>query len=112
MNQAIWVLNGKGDAGAFNDSDWSRLPEKVRSDLVSFHETRPLLRGILSLRSGLDPEARLACEEMLLALHKDPAGRAALAEAAGLTRFERLTARDLAELGEWRIALKIGPPPQ
>lgn len=112
LNQAIWVLNGKGDAGAFNDSDWSRLPEKVRSSLVAFHETRPLLRGILSLRAGLHAETKRACEEILLALHKDQAGQAALTEAAGITRFERLTPRDLADLSEWRLALKDGPSPQ
>jgi phosphonate transport system substrate-binding protein len=106
LNQAIWVLNGKGDAGAFNDSDWARLPEKVRSELVSFHETRPLLRGALSLRVGLDSELKRACEEILLSLHNDSAGRGALESASGITRFERLTPKDLADIGEWRLALK------
>jgi len=105
LNQAIWVLNGKGDAGAFNNSDWERLPEKVRGDLVIFHETRPLLRGALSFRVGIDAELKRACEEILLALHNDPAGRAALESASGITRFERLTARDLADISEWRLAL-------
>ncbi len=27
INQAIWVLHGKGDAGAFNEGDWAALPE-------------------------------------------------------------------------------------
>lgn len=112
LNQAIWVLNGKGDAGAFNDSDWARLPEKVRSELVIFHETRPLLRGALSLRVGLDPEVEHACEDVLLAMHKDAAGQSALASAAGITRFERLTAKDLADIGEWRLALKGASPPR
>ena len=106
LNQAIWVLNGKGDAGAFNDSDWTRLPEKVRNELRVFHETRPMLRGALSLRTGLDPEAKQACEEVLLALHKDAAGQTALTSAAGITRFERLTPGDLADIAEWRLALK------
>ncbi len=106
LNQAIWVLNGKGDAGAFNDSDWARLPKKVRDDLVAIHETRPLLRGALSFRVGLDPEMKRACEDVLLSLHDDPAGRTSLASAAGITRFERLTARDHAAIGEWRLALK------
>ncbi|MBX7187851.1 MAG: phosphate/phosphite/phosphonate ABC transporter substrate-binding protein [Vicinamibacteria bacterium] len=106
LNQAIWVLNGKGDAGAFNDSDWARLPKKVRDDLVSIHETRPLLRGALSFRVGLDPELKRACEDVLLSLHRDPAGQASLESAAGITRFERLTAKDLAEIGAWRLALK------
>jgi phosphonate transport system substrate-binding protein len=106
LNQAIWVLNGKGDAGAFNEGDWARLPEKVRSELAIFHETRPLLRGVLSMRSGLDSQVRRACEEILLGLHQTPTGQRALASAAGITRFEKLTARDLAHLDEWRLALK------
>lgn len=106
LNQAIWVLNGKGDAGAFNDSDWSRLPEKIRNELAAFHETRPLLRGALSFRGSLDDETKRTCEDILLALHRDPAGQAALASAAGITRFERLTSKDLADIGEWRFALR------
>jgi len=106
LNQAIWVLDGRGDAGAFNNSDWARLPEKVRSELMIFHETRPLLRGTVSLRVGLDPAIRRASEEVLLGLDKDAAGQSALASAAGITRFERLTPKDLAGIAEWRLALK------
>ena len=106
LNQAIWVLNGKGDAGAFNDGDWARLPEKVRGELVIFHETQPMLRGILSLRAGLDAGTTRACEQVLLSMHTDAAGQKALATAAGITRFEPLTPKDLAGLSEWRLALK------
>ena len=41
INEAVWVLHGKGDAGAFNEGDWAALPEKVRSQLRVFHETAP-----------------------------------------------------------------------
>jgi phosphonate transport system substrate-binding protein len=106
LNQAIWVLKDKGDAGAFNEGDWSRLPQKVRDGLVIFHQTRPLLRGLVSFRAGLDRQTRRECEEVLLSLHQSAAGQAALAQAAGITRFERLTAKDLAGLKEWKSALK------
>ena len=62
INQAVWVLHGKGDAGAFNEGDWAALPEKVRSQLRIFHETRPILRGLLSFRTGLDPAVRRSVE--------------------------------------------------
>ena len=106
LNQAIWVLKGKGDAGAFNEGDWDRLPSKVREGLVIFHQTRPLLRGILSFRAELDERSRSACEEVLLSLHQDAAGGAALAAAGGITRFERLTSKDLAGLSAWSLALR------
>lgn len=106
LNQAIWVLKGKGDAGAFNEGDWNRLPEKVRAGLVIFHETEPLLRGLVSFRDGLDPAIRRASEEALLDLHREESGQRALRQADGITRFERLTARDLEGLASWRRALR------
>jgi phosphonate transport system substrate-binding protein len=106
INQAIWVLHGKGDAGAFNEGDWAALPEKVRSQLRVFHEGRPIVRGLLSFRAGLDAGARTKIEETLLGLHEDEAGRAALAAAVGVTRFERLTAGDRAGLRRWAPVLR------
>src|SRR6185369_7324802 len=112
LNQAVWVLNGRGEAGAFNDGDWTRLPEGVRSELKIFHETRPLLRGALSFRVGMDAELKRISEEILLAMDKDTAGRNALASAAGITRFERLTQKDLVDIGEWRLSLRGASAPR
>jgi phosphonate transport system substrate-binding protein len=106
INQAVWVLHGKGDAGAFSDGNWAALPDKVRSQLRIFYETRPIMRGLLSFRTGLDARARAAAEETLLRLHEDEGGRAALQQAAGLTRFERLTAGDRSELRRWAPVLR------
>ena len=106
INQAVWVLHGKGDAGAFNEGDWAALPERIRSQLRIFHETRPILRGLVSFRAGLAAEVRREVEEVLLQLDGDEAGRAALAEASGVTRFERLTATDRRELRGWAPILR------
>jgi phosphonate transport system substrate-binding protein len=96
VNQAIWVLHQKGDAGAFNEGDWQALPEKVRARLRIFERSRPIQRGVIAFRGDLAPATRRAIEEVMLALHQDEAGLAALTHAAGITRFERLTpaARD------------------
>lgn len=109
INQAVWVLRGKGDAGAFNEGDWAALPEKVRVQLRIFHETRPIVRGLLSFRSTLDAAVRSKVEEALLKLDGDEAGRAALARASGVTRFERLTAADRRELRAWAPILRPAP---
>jgi len=106
LNQAIWVLKGKGDAGAFNEGDWKRLPEKVRAGLVIFHETQPLLRGLVSFRDDIDSSIRRATEEALLDLHHEQPGQRALQQADGITRFEPLTGRDLDGLALWRRALR------
>jgi phosphonate transport system substrate-binding protein len=108
INQAMWVLRGKGDAGAFNEGNWAELPDRVRSQLRVFHETRPIVRGLLSFRAGLDGRARREAEAALLGLHDDEAGRKALDHAAGVTRFERLTAEDRRELRGWAPILWPG----
>ena len=110
INQAIWVLHGKGDAGAFNEGDWAALPEKIRSQLRVFHETRPIVRGLLSFRAGLDPRVRRLADEALQGLDDDEPGRAALALASGITRFEPLTARDRQELRGLAAVLRPRPP--
>ncbi len=111
INQAVWVLYGKGAAGAFNEGDWSRLPERIRSQLRIFHETAPLLRGLLSFRTTLPREVRAKVEAALLELEDDAAGRAALARASGVTRLERLTPADRGALEAWTPILRPRPSP-
>jgi len=108
INQAVWVLHGRGEAGAFNEGDWADLPEKVRSQLRVFHETAPIVRGLLSFRARLDPGTRRVVEAALLSLPEDEAGRAALTRAAGVTRFERLTPQDRRALKVWAPILRPG----
>jgi phosphonate transport system substrate-binding protein len=110
INQAVWVLHGRGEAGAFNEGDWAALPEKVRSKLRVFHETAPIVRGLLSFRASLGPETRRLLEATLLELPEDEAGRAALTQAAGLTRFEPLTPQDRRALAAWAPRLRPGRP--
>jgi len=109
INQAVWVLHGKGDAGAFNEGDWAALPEKIRSQLRVFHETQPIVRGLLSFRAGLDPRVRRLAEDALQGLDDDAPGRAALAQASGITRFEPLSARDRQELRGLAAVLRPRP---
>jgi ABC-type phosphate/phosphonate transport system substrate-binding protein len=106
INQAIWVLRGKGDAGAFNEGNWAALPERMRSQLRVFHETRPIVRGLLSFRTSLAASARRQVEEMLLTLDADEGGRAALDRAGGITRLERLTPADRRALQGWAPILR------
>jgi len=106
INQAIWVLHGKGDAGAFNEGDWASLPDRVRSQLRVFHETQAMVRGLLSFNAGLDPRVRRLAEDALQGLDDDEAGRAALVQAQGVTRFEPLTASDRQGLRSWAAVLR------
>jgi phosphonate transport system substrate-binding protein len=110
INQAVWVLHGRGDAGAFNDADWTDLPDKIRAQLRIFHETRPIVRGLLSFRSDIDPRARAAAEKVLVGLADDDAGRAALAAVTNITRFEPLTSADRRELKGLATVLRPAGP--
>ena len=105
VNQAVWVLHRKGDAGAFNEGDWQALPEKIRTQLRVFKRTRPIQRGLIAFRSDLAASARRALEEALLGLHQDTAGTAVLTYAAGITRFERLGAPELRAVLGWAPVL-------
>ena len=111
INQAVWVLHGRGAAGAFNEGDWARLPDRIRSQLRIFHESAPLLRGLLSFRTTLDSEIRTSVETALLELEEGEDGRAALARASGVTRLEPLTAADRRALAVWTPVLRPGRTP-
>ena len=105
VNQAVWVLHEKGDAGAFNEGDWQALPEKIRARLRIFERSRPIQRGLIAFRGDLPEATRLAVEQALLALHQDEAGLAALTHAAGITRFERLTPAQRRAVLDWAPVL-------
>jgi phosphonate transport system substrate-binding protein len=105
VNQAIWVLHGKGDAGAFNEGDWQALPDKIRAQLRVFARSRPIERGLISFRASLEPATRAKVESVMLSLDQDEAGRGALAHAAGVTRFERLTPAQRQTVLAWASVL-------
>jgi phosphonate transport system substrate-binding protein len=101
INQAVWVLHGRGDAGAFNEGDWAALPERVRAQLRIFARSRPIHRGLIAFRSALDAATRQNLEQVLLGLSEDEAGRAALKAASGVTRFERMTPSERRAVLAW-----------
>lgn len=105
LNQAYWVHSGRGDAGAINNGDWERLPESIKRDLRIFHVTLPVLRWLLSFVTTTDARTRHAVEEILLSMHRDPEGRAALEAASGITKIELLSAEDRANLMRWNKSL-------
>lgn len=104
LNQAVWVAHRRGDAAAFSDGNWQALPENLRGQLRIFHRTREILRGLLSFRKDLDARVRSRVVELLLRMHENPAGRAAL-ERAYITRVERLTDADRRGLADWETVL-------
>lgn len=110
LNQAYWVQRGKADAGAFNDGDWDRTPATLREGLRIFHVTQPLPRWLVSFRQEVPPAVRQVVAEVLVTLHEDLQGRAALRQATRITRFEPLTSEDRTHIEHWRrILVELGP---
>ncbi|NBC49156.1 MAG: PhnD/SsuA/transferrin family substrate-binding protein [Gammaproteobacteria bacterium] len=106
LNQAYWVHAGRAHAGAFNNGDWERTPEAIKPELRIFHRTRPILRWLFSFAGPVDPALRAQLVEILNGMHQDPEGRAALAAASRIAKFEPLTSADRANLTYWDEALE------
>lgn len=106
LNQAYWVHAGRAHAGAFNNGDWERVPEAIKPELRIFHRTRPILRWLVSFARSVDPALRAQLIEILIRMHQDPEGRAALAAASRVAKIERLTSADRANLTYWDEALE------
>ena len=80
-NIQAWVRKRLVDAGAFSNLDWEKLrasmPESA-ADLVVFHETRAVPRGVEVVAPGLAPEVRERLREVLLNAGSDPTAQEAL----------------------------------
>lgn len=102
-NQAYWVDRGRADAGAFNTEDWEGLPKTLRQELRIIHATDPILRWMLSARTGLPSKVLAAVETALLGMHESVEGASALQQAGRIRRFDRLSREDLASIDSWRL---------
>ncbi len=108
LNQAYWVERGRVDAGAFNNGDWQRVPEKVRNNLKIIYSTRPVLRWLCSFTPQCNSTLRATVTPILEKAHNTEEGREALQKAARIKRFERLTEQDRDNLLYWENALQAG----
>jgi phosphonate transport system substrate-binding protein len=109
LNVTTWVHRSMVDAGVLSDADWRnprRVPERIRADLRIIHESEPLLRAVVVVRSGLDPELTRAVTDALAGLHDSDDGRAVLRGLDGVTRYDRITPEVQIELD--RTAALLG----
>ena len=90
LNISTWVHKGLADAGAFSEQDWidpDRMPEDFRKDIVVFHRSPSVPRGMEVVRGDLDPRVRDRLHGVLLAAANDPAARPAMRAFWAATRF-------------------------
>ena len=105
LNQAYWVYRGKADAAAFNYGDWDRTPEKIRKELQIIHQSKPMVRWLVSFRNDMSPAVKAAVVKILLHMHDDSQGIEALKDASRIARFENLNENDQVNLDYWQKVL-------
>jgi phosphonate transport system substrate-binding protein len=90
-NVVAWVHRGLADAGVVSNLDWvneDEAPPFLRDDLVILHETPPIIRSLLLMRTGLAPELKSRLAEILRGMHESEAGRRALLRYFSVSRFD------------------------
>lgn len=98
---AEMVLSRKVVAGAFSNEDYERLDPKRKAETVVLGETENFPRQFVSIRKELDPEIAARLQDILLAMHQDPEGRAILQKLDNTARF------DVAPGGEQAVRFKL-----
>lgn len=90
-NVVAWVHRGLADAGVVSDLDWKNedeTPPFLKDDLVVIHETAPIIRSLLLMRTDLAPELKSRLSEILQGMHETEAGRRALQRYFSVSRYD------------------------
>ena len=87
-NTLQWVLSGLVSAGVTDDYNFDvAFPKEVTQELVVLARTESAPRQVVLARSGLEPELLDAIKQVMVNIHDDADGQAAL-EAFQTTRFD------------------------
>ncbi len=90
-----WVLAGKVAAGVMNEWNFNRFSGQDKDQLRVLATTEAVPRGLLAVRSDLDPEVERKVVELLLSANEDPVGREALEAFSATDRFDEIPPRFL-----------------
>lgn len=105
MNISSWVYLKLVDAGVMSNRDWDeedRAQPKMRESLRVFYQTANVPRAVELFRTGLDERLQSKLKKILLGMHHDPDGAAALKAYKKTTKFEALTPETTADLDKLR----------
>ena len=87
------VQRGVADVGAISNLDWDdddEVSETQRLDRVAIHETDPIIRSIILVRSTLDPAVKARLATVLEHMHESDAGMETLREYWKVAQFDRI----------------------
>jgi len=93
INVVAWVNRGLADAGAISNIDWEsteNAPERLKGTLTIIHETQPVIRSLMMVRRGLDPDVKQRLASVLSLMHETPDGAAALNQYFSVSRYDSL----------------------
>jgi len=100
------VIRGFADAGAISNLDWAdedEVSETDRRDLVAIHETDPIIRSIVLVRSTLDSNVKTRLALVLEQMHETDVGMETLREYWKVARFDRIEGPALDSLLNARV---------
>ena len=113
INVVAWVHRRIADAGVVSNLDWENddeTPLFLRDDLTIIHETQPIIRSLLLMRTDLDPAMKDRISEILQTMHRSEAGRRALRRYFSVSRYDEIEDADAAGLGLVRQILHRNEP--
>lgn len=91
INIVAWVHRGLVDAGVVSNLDWDNegeTPFFLKDDLVVVHESPPVIRSLLLVRSDLAPELKSRLSEILQGMNRTEEGRQALHGYFKVSRYD------------------------
>lgn len=100
------VVRGFADVGAISNLDWAdedEVSETDRLELVAIHETDPIIRSVMLVRSTLDPAVKSTLSRVLGQMHESEAGMDTLKEYWKVARFDHIEGPALESLLTARV---------
>lgn len=93
INTTNWVTHKIIDAGVISNLDWiepDRVPEKMKEQLVIFHETDPVPRAIELIGPHVKQQTKDALIQILTTAHEDETAANALKNYKSTKQFDKL----------------------
>lgn len=109
INIVAWVNRGLADAGALSDLDWNNekdAPLHLKQDLKVIHETRPITRSVLMVRSTMDEELKRRIKQVLMQMNRTRDGQETLKAYFKVAKYDELEGDALNGLEAARAILK------
>lgn len=109
INVVAWVNRGLAEAGAISDLDWNDegdAPAHLKQELKVIHETPPIIRSLLMVRSTMDDALKQEIRRVLLQMHLTRDGRETLKVYFKVAKYDDLEGEAIDGLETARVVWK------